>query len=271
MNFLKRLISSVILVVIAAVTISIGGWVLACTLFLISIMAFIELTKAFGKKEKKIGLLQWIGVAGITAYYGLIILETPPAYLLLCVMAFLVILMAAYVFSFPKHSSEEVARTFFSFVYAPVMLSVIFLIRDMQHGFYIVWLIFVSSWISDTGAYCIGMLLGKHKFSPKISPKKSIEGCIGGILCAALVGGLYGYFVVERLVQTAEFTWAFVLIGALGSIISQIGDLAASGIKRDHEIKDYGKVIPGHGGIMDRFDSVIFVTPIIYLMALILL
>ena len=104
--------------------------------------------------------------------------------------------------------------------------------------------------------------------SPKLSPKKSIEGAVGGVIGSALVGGLYGYFIVENVVSEQQITWIFAVIGAVGAVISQIGDLAASAIKRNHNIKDYGHLIPGHGGIMDRFDSVIFTAPMIYSLAL---
>ena len=159
----------------------------------------------------------------------------------------------------------------FSFVYAPVMLSFLYQTRALENGNYIVWMILISSWGCDTCAYCVGMLIGKHKFAPKLSPKKSIEGAIGGVVGAAALGALYGYFIVEKALPEQNIALVFAVIGALGAVISQVGDLAASGIKRDNEIKDYGKLIPGHGGIMDRFDSVIFTAPIIYLLALVML
>ena len=151
------------------------------------------------------------------------------------------------------------------------MLSCIYLVRSLPYGIYSVWMIFISSWICDTCAYIVGMLIGKHKMVPKLSPKKSIEGAVGGVVGAAIVGALYGYFVVESVITEQNVTWAFVLISAVGAVISQIGDLAASAIKRNHDIKDYGKLIPGHGGVMDRFDSVIFTAPMIYLLVLILI
>ena len=129
---------------------------------------------------------------------------------------------------------------------------------------YFVWVIFISSWISDTCAYCVGMLFGKHKLAPILSPKKSIEGSLGGIIGSAIVGALFGYFIVEQVITEQQVTWVFALIGGIGSIVSQIGDLAASAIKRNYDIKDYGKLIPGHGGIMDRFDSVLVTAPMIY-------
>ena len=104
---------------------------------------------------------------------------------------------------------------------------------------------------------------------PRLSPKKSIEGAVGGVAGSAIVGALYGYFVVESVIPHQKITWIFVLISAFGAVISQVGDLAASAIKRNHEIKDYGKLIPGHGGVMDRFDSVIFTAPMIYLLVLV--
>lgn len=151
------------------------------------------------------------------------------------------------------------------------MLSFIYLVRELPYGVYSVWMIFISSWICDTCAYVVGMLIGKHKLAPVLSPKKSIEGAIGGIAGAALVGALYAYFIVEPAVSGQKVTWVFVLISAVGAVISQVGDLAASAIKRNHEIKDYGKLIPGHGGVMDRFDSVIFTAPMIYFLVLLLI
>ena len=100
--------------------------------------------------------------------------------------------------------------------------------------------------------------------TPKLSPKKSVEGAVGGVAGAALAGALYGYLVVESVVSEQQITWIFALISGIGAMISQIGDLAASAIKRNHNIKDYGKLIPGHGGILDRFDSIIFTAPVVY-------
>ena len=113
------------------------------------------------------------------------------------------------------------------------------------------------------------MLIGKHKLAPILSPKKSIEGGIGGILGAALIGVLYG-LAINYWGNAAADILEYAIIGAVGGAISQIGDLAASAIKRYHNIKDYGKLIPGHGGILDRFDSVIFTDTIIFYLSLFL-
>ena len=138
-------------------------------------------------------------------------------------------------------------------------------------GLYIVWLILISSWGCDTCAYCVGILIGKHKMSPVLSPKKSVEGAVGGVLGAAALGALYGWMVMDRLKEEQRLILFFALICGVGALISMVGDLAASAIKRNADIKDYGKLIPGHGGVMDRFDSVIFTAPVIYFMAAYLL
>ena len=137
--------------------------------------------------------------------------------------------------------------------------------EGLTQGRYLVWFVLLCSWGSDTCAYAVGVLIGRHKMTPKLSPKKSVEGAIGGIVGAALLCMLYTQLVIN--VYTYE-TFSLVqaaLLGAVGAIVSMVGDLAASAIKRDHDIKDYGKLIPGHGGIMDRFDSVIVTAPIIFM------
>ena len=123
---------------------------------------------------------------------------------------------------------------------------------------------FICSWGCDTCAYCVGMLIGKHKMAPVLSPKKSIEGAVGGVVGAALLGVAYAAVLHNDMI-------AYAIICAVGALISMVGDLAASAIKRNQGIKDYGKLIPGHGGILDRFDSVIFTAPIIYFLSTVLI
>lgn len=159
----------------------------------------------------------------------------------------------------------------FNFLYAPVMLSFIYLTREQEAGKYIVWLILISSWGCDTCAYVVGMLIGKKKIFPVLSPKKSLEGCIGGVVGSGLIAALYAIFVVENVFPDKRVTIVITVICMVGAVMSQVGDLAASAIKRNHEIKDYGKLIPGHGGIMDRFDSVIVTAPMIYFLTVLFL
>lgn len=271
--FMTRLLSSVVLLVIAIVTLLRGGYLLAGVCFLISMVAFGELTKACGihTDGQRCNALEGVGYLGIFCYYALAVFVGDTKAQLFSVLFMLIAFMFVYVFAFPKFRAEQVMGSFFCFVYAPVMFGFIYQTRELKYGAYLVWMIFISSWICDTFAYLTGILIGKHKMTPKLSPKKSIEGAIGGVAGSALAGGLYGYFIVEKVVAEQEVTWIFVVLSAAGAMISQVGDLAASAIKRNHEIKDYGHLIPGHGGIMDRFDSVIFTAPMIYALATLLM
>lgn len=268
----ERVISGIILVMIALATILPGGAILAVTLYLISNVAFLELTKACGiRTGEKLNALEITGLLAIAAYYLLIFFAETHTYFMITVILLLMALMFVYVFAFPKFTANQVMATYFSLIYVPVMLSFIFLTRQLNFGVYLVWMIFISSWISDTCAYLVGVLIGKHKLVPQLSPKKTIEGSIGGILGSAIVGALFGFFLLDKTLGGHQFGVMLFVIGAIGSVISQVGDLAASAIKRNHDIKDYGKLIPGHGGIMDRFDSVIFTAPMIYFLIIIFL
>ena len=156
---------------------------------------------------------------------------------------------------------------YFGIFYVSIMLSFIYQTRMIENGAYIVWLIFLCSWGCDTCAYCVGVLLGKHKMAPILSPKKSVEGAIGGVCGAFLLTLLYSFIFRAQMGVSLKEMLILGLISAVGGLISMVGDLAASAIKRNYEIKDYGTLIPGHGGILDRFDSVIITAPIIYYLA----
>ncbi|NLL80266.1 MAG: phosphatidate cytidylyltransferase [Clostridiales bacterium] len=274
----QRIISGGVLGVLALVVILAGGGLLASVLFLLSCIAFREVSKATGvyTEGKRINGLEAAGYAGTAVYYALLYfgqgcLENVQEFLALVIIGSMMVMMAVYVLTFPKYKATQVISGIFSLIYTSVMLSFIYLVRSLPHGIYFVWMIFISSWICDTCAYFVGVTMGKHKLAPVLSPKKSIEGAIGGIAGSAAVGALFAYFVAEKQITDVSVTGIFALVSAVGAIISQIGDLAASGIKRDHGIKDYGKLIPGHGGIMDRFDSVIFTAPLTYLLLILLL
>lgn len=273
----ERTISAVLLVIVALVSILPGGIILAVVLYGISIIGFLELTKACGIRQKdnlgnykKINSLEIMGLIIIACYYLVTFLTQNISYTLMIMIMALIALMFVYVFTFPKYHANQVMSTYFSLIYAPVMLSFVFLTRQLENGIYLVWMIFINSWISDTCAYLVGVMIGKHKLAPVLSPKKSIEGSVGGIVGSALVGALFGYFMDVTL-ETQQLVLILPIVGGVGSVISQVGDLAASAVKRNFEIKDYGKLIPGHGGIMDRFDSVIFTAPITYFLIMILL
>lgn len=166
--------------------------------------------------------------------------------------------MSALVFLWGKSNSKEVLTAGMATLFVTsAMLSLVML--RVRYDVYALLLAFVIAWLSDTGAYFTGYFLGKHKLCPKMSPKKTIEGAIGGVVFAGLATFIYLGFVYGNF--KAGFAWSTILLGAVGSVVSQIGDLAASCIKRDFDKKDYGSLLPGHGGLMDRFDSVLFSAP----------
>ncbi len=266
--FSKRLISSIVLVILAFVLILPGSYTLGISLFAVSCIAFNEMMNVFfaDSEQNKKRSISLIGLIGIGVYYLFLMAQFEMIWMLFVIVMTFLAMMSVYVLTFPKLKAVEVIAAFFSFFYAPILLSFIYLTRNMKFGIYIVWMIFISSWICDTCAYLSGMLLGKHRLAPVLSPKKSIEGAIGGVIGSALVGALFGYFI-EPVIGYHGILYIFTVIGACGAVVSQIGDLAASAIKRNYDIKDYGKLIPGHGGIMDRFDSVIFAAPMIYFLA----
>ena len=264
--FRTRLLSGIILLAIAITVVVLGGNFLFATLFIISLIGMMELYRIVKLHKKFPGILGY--AAGIT-FYLLVYFEFQQYQMMLFIF-FLMLLMFAYVFGFPKFSTEQIAISFMGLFYVSIMLSYIYQVRMMEDGILLVWLIFIGAWGSDTCAYCVGMLIGKHKIAPNLSPKKTIEGCIGGVVGASLIGFLFATVFQDKIHGIDNPQFVFAIIGAASSIISQIGDMAASAIKRNHNIKDYGTLIPGHGGILDRFDSIIFTAPIVYYLAVFL-
>lgn len=263
--FKTRLLSGIILVIVLIATVGWGGTVLFSVLGIISLIGLSELYKVVGVHNKVLGACGYLAAAG---YYALLFTGHTEHATMLSI-AFLVLVMAVYVFTFPTFQAEQVMTVYFGLFYVAVMLSFVYQTRMLPDGGTVVWLIFLSSWGCDTCAYCVGVLFGKHKMAPKLSPKKSVEGGVGGIAGAALLGALFAV-LMNRWGGANANPLHYALICGAGGVISQIGDLAASAIKRNHEIKDYGKLIPGHGGILDRFDSVIFTAPVIYYLTMLL-
>lgn len=270
--FRTRLISGIVLIAVAFAAFYAGAPVLTLLLFLISLAGYRELAKALGISggEKYFGAPEAVGYLGTFVYYLLLFLtdrkwvEESALLFMACIVGVFLAELSVYVFTFPRYQAEQIAFAVFSFLYVPVTLSFIDLLRGEEKGWYLVWFILICSWGCDTCAYCVGKLIGKKKIFPMLSPKKSLEGCVGGVLGAALLGAVYCRFLMGEAPGVAGLA---ALICGLGAVVSMVGDLAASAIKRNKGIKDYGKLIPGHGGIMDRFDSVIVTAPLVYFLS----
>lgn len=261
--FITRLVSGIILVALSLLFIITGGDLLLAVMLILSLIGMSELYKVFDVEKKLPGIL---GYFGCVAYYLDLRFKFCQDNMVI-LLAFLILLLTVFVFGYPKYHSHQVMATFFGLFYVGVMLSFLYQTRMLESGQFIVWLIFLCSWGCDTAAYCVGVLFGKHKMAPILSPKKSIEGAVGGVVGAMLLTGIY-CLVISKVFNMDDFViLPLVIISGVGALISMVGDLAASAIKRNFEIKDYGKLIPGHGGVLDRFDSVIITAPIIYFLA----
>lgn len=263
--FWVRFRSGVILLVLLVVSLVLGNHLLFAV---VSIVSLIGLTELYKVLEVHKSVPAFVGYIASIVYSGVIYFERLDLLFPLCII-FLLCLMATYVFCFPKYVTEQITLIFFGLFYVTAMLMFIFQVRMAEGGRYLVWLIFIGSWGSDTCAYLVGRSLGKHKLAKTLSPKKSVEGAVGGVLGAALIGFLFATAFKSKITGISNPQVTYAVIGGCSAVISQIGDLAASAIKRNHDVKDYGKLIPGHGGILDRFDSVIFTAPIVYLLSLI--
>lgn len=257
--FLKRLLSGIVLMIAAIVLLVAGDAWLLVALGVLSLIGLYELLRVFGLEKHALSVPVYMANA---LYYVLLYFEQKYFVMGLLILM-LVSLLIIFVLQYPKVHISKVCYAFFAFVYVTVLLSYIYQTRCLYHGQWLVWLIIIGAWGSDTCAYLVGMLFGKHHFS-ELSPKKTIEGCVGGVVGAGIIGFAVSCFFpyTDRFLMSPMIV--FPLIAVVSAVVSQFGDLAASAIKRNFDIKDYGTLIPGHGGVLDRFDSVIFVAPFVY-------
>jgi phosphatidate cytidylyltransferase len=173
------------------------------------------------------------------------------------------------IFKHNKYSLNDLAVTVFGIVYIPFLIAFLILVRSKpgSDGFWLMWLVFIGAWGTDIFAYTFGRLFGKHKIIPVISPNKTVEGSVGGFLGCAGMTVLYGAILHGNGILTDVRIVDFVLIGICCGILSQLGDWMASSMKRYLKIKDFGNLMPGHGGALDRFDSILVIAPFVYFYA----
>lgn len=174
-------------------------------------------------------------------------------------------LFAIAVFSRGGLALRDISEVYMSCLYVSAGFASIILLRDIQHGQYLYLLIFIGAWVTDIFAYFTGVVFGKHKLIPEISPKKTVEGLIGGVVFCSISFMVFGYIIGNISESSPEYP-ALALAGIGVSLISQLGDLVASLIKRQHGIKDFGRIFPGHGGVLDRFDSVVAIAPLLLIL-----
>lgn len=246
---LKRVISGIVIVIVflGITFLPVAG--MQVFFLMLSLVASYELLRTVRIKYEKVSVL--VGLASIGASAVLLFLKVP-SYL-----AFMLGLL--YILLQPIFNKEQDLESIMAQIFVFSYLCFLFLpIISLENRVY-VWLIYLLSWFTDTFAYFVGITIGKHKLCERISPKKSIEGAVGGSLIASCCGVLFCmYFQIPLNI-------GIILLILLATVMGQLGDLVASFVKRQIGVKDYGHLIPGHGGVMDRLDSMIFIVPVVYL------
>ncbi|MDF2524824.1 MAG: phosphatidate cytidylyltransferase [Clostridiales bacterium] len=269
-----RVITSVFLVILLMIIVFSGRTILGLGIFVLALIGMHEYYNAISNSGYKpvriLGYLMCTPILflGITEGFEKFGMYIEPfksiEYLSFSLFVSLIILFSVIIFLNEKYNVVDISLTIFGAFYVAFLFSFIVLTRNMENGFFLVWLIFIGAWSTDTFAYFTGVKFGKTKFLPAISAKKSLEGSIGGVIGCVLVTLLYGYYLNSNHFYENISLAHFAVIGVLNGIISQIGDWAASAIKRYVKIKDYGRLMPGHGGVLDRFDSILFIAPVVY-------
>jgi phosphatidate cytidylyltransferase len=237
----------------------IGGIYLKYFTLIVALMGMHEFFTVV--KAKNINPITYISYALCIIYYYLLDNSMSFQTVMLLLIAVVFIMLCIPVLNV-KYNFIDVSISLLGFIYVAVFFSFIVLVNSKIYGNYLIWLIFISSWLCDTTAYYVGRYFGKNKLCPKVSPKKTIEGSIGGLLGSAVACGIFGFILIKFGVNILLLH--FVLIGLLCGVFCQFGDLTASSIKRFVNVKDYSNLIPGHGGILDRFDSIIFASVVVY-------
>lgn len=277
---LKRVITAIVAICVLIPCLILSDTIIfpiACSI--VALIALYEITGCIGVRKK------WL-ISGMTFLYGALVCVVVIAYFVgvknsaefysIFSMEKLVVMMFGATFAYIfltccftmltlgeikfLQAAELIAWTLYIMI---GIMSIALLRRQGDAGVYLYGLIFIGAWMTDTGAYFVGVLFGKHKLIPEVSPKKTIEGAFGGILGCIAGFVLYG-FIIQSVCDVKVNYIAMIVIAAVIAVVSQFGDLVASYIKREREIKDFGFIFPGHGGVLDRFDSIIAVAPSIY-------
>ncbi|MEG1655856.1 MAG: CDP-archaeol synthase [Christensenellaceae bacterium] len=273
---LKRVLVSIPIIMIIALALFLQSWVMVLLVVALALFSQFELVRAMSTSGKSvIKSVSYVfaamsAVVFLLAYYNRTIAQNMPVYM---IMLFVILCIAAFIIAIfsKEYSADSVMHTIFTFIYPQLFFVMFYLliignIANYGQMFAMFAMVFIPALLSDTLAYFFGKSFGKKKLCPTISPKKTIVGSVAGI-AGGVIGALIVCLIVYLLGYTVGNIIIYTIVGALLAAISQIGDLSASFIKRALNIKDFGKLLPGHGGILDRIDSVIFCIPIVFILA----
>ena len=262
-NLKTRLLSAIVLIVILLAVVFIAAdWVFSLAVCALTFMIMAELTKVM-RLETKPGIVitNYIFAAAYMAL-GFLNLETQTPFVYLITILFVMTLGAFVVLDNSRIKLSDVCASIFLVVYSVVFLMHLSFIRRLDNGIALLFMALIGAYVTDTGAYFTGLSIGKHKLIPTVSPNKTVEGAVGGI--AAAICGFIIYGVIMSSMGFNVNYALLIILGALCAVVAQLGDLTASVIKRNYSVKDFGHLIPGHGGMVDRVDSLMFVAPVVY-------
>ncbi len=262
-NFKDRLITASFLITALILVLIFGDVIGVQVIVLIAAgISFFEYFNMLFKDESYL-YYKWVGTAlGMLLMFFLV---SGYEQYLFHVTTFVVLVLFFFYLSFARHNHielvKELAFSFFGIFYVCILLSYFVFIRRLPHGHYWIILVLGIAWLSDTGGYWCGKVFGTRKLMPLVSPHKTVEGAFGSVAFAVVASIFISYFLLRENMTL----WSAIFLGAVGSVCAQLGDLCESYLKRNFAVKDSGNVIPGHGGMLDCVDSVLFVAPLIYL------
>jgi len=252
----KRILSAVIGGPLLLFLTWLGGWYLAVMITVIALLGvreYLNLGQKAGMKAISSGLT-WL----FCIVWLIVFLFQQSAWLLPLGMIWFIIIFGLYAVRYSAITFAEAAFGFLIVVYPLALFALLFFLRQLPHGVYWCFFVFLAVWITDSGAFFVGNSFGKRKLAPNVSPNKSIEGAVGGLVAACLFGLVFWLITKEGSLPSV------LILSLVTGIVSQVGDLFESALKRNAGIKDSGNFIPGHGGILDRFDSFLFALPLVY-------
>lgn len=265
---IKRVLTALIgFPLVAALLILGNNYMVDIAFSITAILAIREYFHVFNKEAKPV---RWIGY--LSCIFIAFIHIIPREYVLriigMSIPSILTILFIQVIFSKMKVNVKDIAITLLGICYTAGFILYIPLLHGASNGKILIWYILFAAWGTDTFAYFTGMKYGKHKFT-QVSPNKSLEGCVGGLVGAVVISLIYT-IIINQYTDINISYLGISIIAIILSIFGQIGDLSASSIKRYLKIKDFSDLIPGHGGMLDRIDSIIFIAPFAYFLLMLI-
>ena len=259
----QRITVGVIGAVFAILILCLDVKFVAAVIALIVLVGLSEIYSATGLLKKQNKLCMFGYIYSVLLFIVLAVSPDAGMTLGIAVVLYGLILLVYMIFNHDTIGFSEISEMFFATMYVTALFAHIVLIRKESAGNYLIWIVFITAWLSDTMAFAVGRRFGRNKLIPEVSPKKTVEGAIGGLAGSVIFNLIFG-IVCSVIFDCAVFYLPLVALALVAGVMSQLGDLAASCIKREHGIKDFSNLLPGHGGVLDRFDSVLFVAPVVY-------